>query len=150
MDTKLKEQPTIYYAHAMSWYGTPGEAGDVAALRVEGYDVLNPNDKDGFYSRQVEAMKARGEFDVMTIFREAVRSCHVLAYRPLTYGPGIVTAGVAVEIMEAHVWNMPIFRLSGGCNAQVCSPVYLTEGLPDWSMVAGISRTRDLIKRGIL
>ena len=147
---KLRELPTIYYAHAMSWYGTPGEADDVAALRAEGWSVLNPNDAEGKYSRMVSDMKLRGDFDVMKIFREVVRSCDALAYRPLTHGPGIITAGVATEIMEAHLWGKPTYRLSGGCNAQVCSPVYLTEGLPDWSAVVGIDRTRKLIRQGSL
>lgn len=143
-----KELQTVYYAHAMSWYGTPGEADDVAALRAEGFDVVNPNDPR--IEKTVQFYKARGGKDVMAMFRKMVRDCDALAYRPLTYGPGLITAGVAVEIMEAVAWGKPVFRLSGGCNAQVCSPVYLTQGVPDWSAVVSIAETRRLIREKLL
>jgi hypothetical protein len=140
----------IYYAHPMSWYGTTGEADDVAALKAQGYTVMNPNDGEGHFEGLVQREKLLAKPDIMRIFREALRSCDGLAYRPLTHGPGMITAGVAVEIMEAIVRGLPVFRLSGGCAGQVCSPVYLTEGLPDWNAVLTIGVTQKLIKLGIL
>lgn len=137
---------TIYYAHPMSWYGTAGEKDDIAALQAEGFKVVNPN--AAHFERLVNIARINDQ-PIMDIFRATIQHVDALAFR--SFNNDVVSSGVATEIMEAWLWDKPILRLVGGCNALVCAPVsIITNAVPDWHRVANIKTTWDWIKRGIL
>lgn len=100
--------PKIYYAHPMSWYGTKEEEDDVNSLQLEG-EVVNPN-SEPFTDRVRNAQ--RTGFPVMDIFAKTIRDdCDVLCFR--RFNDGALGAGVAREILEAVIWNKPVWEIFG-------------------------------------
>ena len=130
----------VYYAHPMSWYDTPEEAADVAALEAAGHEVLNPNNVA--YAAKVQDLRARGlGHMVMEPFMRAVGECDALAYRP--FKDGRLGAGVAKELMEAIVLKHFVIRL----------PHLVTntnQGRADLATVLTIEETRERIRAGVL
>ena len=119
---------TIYYAHPMSWYGTDNERADMQVLRQEwpGVEIINPSAPD--IVDEFEAWKQHGQnwLTPMNFFTDLVKNSEALAYRP--YRDGKVGAGVAQEILHAHVWGLPIYQLFSGCSAAVCSAPKIMAG----------------------
>lgn len=100
----------VYYAHAISSYGSSQEGKDVATLSKLFYRVSNPNDPE-IEKKYVESGKD------WTIFDDLVRKADVLAYRTLP--DGRITSGVWKEIEKALELNIPVIELPNFTVAQI-------------------------------
>lgn len=141
---------TVYYAHPMSWYGTDHEKADLQLLRLNYDKVINP-------SSDVIKHKLRDWTDrrlpVMDFFANLIHfDADEVAYRP--FSDGMIGAGVAREMFEAHIWGKPLVRIYGGCLGAVCSASKLLAqdgAKPDLlHYTLSVDETRSRIKRGIL
>ena len=96
--------PTIYYAHPMSWFGTPDEAKDLDYIkqRFSEYTVVNP----------AEFKEGNGGMDLMDYCLSRVRASDALIFRGFVSSGGLVGSGVAREILEAMVNGLPVWRLN--------------------------------------
>lgn len=113
----MTDPRSIYYAHPMSWYGTDHEKADLQAIRgaFPEAHVINP--------AKLTAALVKWEHEnpyvgVMAFFVDVVKNAEALVYRP--FSDGKIGAGVAQEILAAHIWGLPIFMLHSGCAAHVC------------------------------
>lgn len=100
----------IYYAHPMSWYGTPEEIADVNAILAQHPDpkdrVENPSGK-GWLEK---VLRWRRSGDPMRPFRDYVQhTANAVAFR--RFLDGKIGAGVATEVLEAMKWGKPVWEL---------------------------------------
>jgi hypothetical protein len=124
----MQDEPrSIYYAHPMSWYGTDHEKADMQCIRTEwpGIKIVNPGGET--ITDQFRAWTAAHPYiGPMAFFEDVVKNTEALVYR--TFRDGKIGAGVAKEILAAHVWGLPIYRLYSGCTAMVCSAPKIIQG----------------------
>lgn len=90
----------VYYAHAMSLYGTIQEKRDLETLQALGFEVLNPNSPEH-----------QAHTD-MPYYLSLVAQCGALAFRAMP--DGSITAGVSQEIGQALSLLCPVFELPSG------------------------------------
>lgn len=103
---------TVYYAHPMSWYGTPEEAADVAFLETQYAKVINPSSPE-IVKEVSQYINSQGQENVMQYFASIIRDqADEVAFR--RFRNGQIGSGVGRELFEAHIWNKPVHRLSGG------------------------------------
>lgn len=146
------EPRSIYYAHPMSWYGTDNEKADLQEIRTRfpGVEVVNPS--AAIHGDQASRMYAKGysSREVMGYFIDLVAEADALVYRP--FSDGKIGAGVAQEILTAHIHGKEIFMLHSGCSARVCGAPKImraTSGDLIWDTLT-IDETRARIKGGEL
>ncbi len=110
----------IYYAHAMSLYGTLQEARDVETLTLLGFEVYNPNCEEGSTVAKTKGMAG---------FKELVDNCGGLAFRALP--DGRIPAGIADEVKWTREAFKPVIELPSSMNSRMISVEetreYLTE-----------------------
>jgi len=141
---------TVYYAHPMSWYGTDNEQADLQLLRLNYDHVINPSSEE-IKARLSDYMRS-GQ-PVMELFADIIRNeADVVAFRP--FADGMLGAGVAREVFEAHIWGKKIARIYSGTCGPVCSAPKLLEmgnGYLDllWATLT-VEETRSRIKRKML
>jgi hypothetical protein len=93
--------PSIYFARPTSLYDTPADIRGYAALISAGYRIVDPNTP----LHQL-GYKANGMSWFLSVIED---EADALAY--MTYLDGSVGAGVAREILEAHLHGLPVFRI---------------------------------------
>lgn len=102
----------IYYAHPISDYGTERELNALVAIRKQWPDayIVNP----ALLSEKVNAMKAEGTTSkqVMQFFLDIVENCDLLVFS--AFKGGDIGAGVAQEILVAHLHGKPVWKISNG------------------------------------
>lgn len=131
----------LYYAHCMSWYGTPEEAADIKYIESQGYEVVNPNTEE--FQEQVEWAKNEG-YPVMQVFADYIKDrADGLVYRPLIFN-GFVTAGVAREVLEALIWHKPVWQVGNSGKDYFMTRKY------DVPVTLTVDETREIIQKGIL
>jgi hypothetical protein len=93
-------RPTIYFAHPISLYGTDVEERAIATLEAQGFDVVNPSDRD----RQ----EACGSD--MTKWAALAASCDRVAAMP--FPSGAFGAGVVKEVEAVLAQGKKAFQLN--------------------------------------
>jgi len=103
------KQKTVYYAHAMSTYGSAIEHMDISNLEAMGFKVLNPNTPEiqDKYQRVKDNIIYKGE--PMLFWQDLAQSCDIFAFRSLPGGK--IPSGVAAELTAARDAGMPIIEL---------------------------------------
>ncbi len=98
----------IYFAHAMTDYGTPREqqALNLLAETFENVKVLNPNEQQ--HSDAAHAFK-RTNLNCMEYFCALVRECSRVAFLPTH--DGMIGPGVMKEIVEAHIFGKAVWEI---------------------------------------
>lgn len=97
----------MYYAHPMSWYGTPEEYRDMMAISTAGHKPFNPNRSE--LDRAVKAEKAAGRGGMEPFMKIIKDETDAIAVRP--FKDGRLGAGVAKELFEAIIWSKPVYVL---------------------------------------
>jgi hypothetical protein len=92
----------IYYAHAITLYGTVQEERDISTLESLGFMVENPN-----HPFHDEGYRREGKD--MDYFLRLIDRCEGLAFRALF--DGSITSGCVLEIEHARKLGMPIIEL---------------------------------------
>jgi hypothetical protein len=90
----------VYYAHAISLYGTQQEQRDVATLEALGFEVINPNSVECQQGYAVQGM---------AYFARFAKECDLIAFRGLPDGD--IPAGIAFEIKSFRDLNKPVIEL---------------------------------------
>lgn len=144
----MKQRPfTVYYAHPMSWYGTPEEAADVAFLETQYARVINPSAEH--IVRQVdEYIKLHGPGQVMQYFADIIRDdVDEVVFR--RFNDGKIGSGVAREVFEAKIWDKPTHAIFTDFKSQR----RLDRNFPGallWPMILTVDQTRARIKKGTM
>jgi hypothetical protein len=116
-------QGKIFFAHPKNTFGTGIEHRALHALYTDGWDVLNPADHQAGYAEKG-----------MAHFLELVGECEAIAY--MSFEDGALGAGVAREILEAHLLDRGVFRI----DPHSCE---ITRDTSRFSGVLSISQTRE-------
>ncbi len=137
----------IYFAHCMADYGNAREAAALAMLKLAfpSVEIINPTSYQQDFNDWRESSPSN-ELRPMQYWTDLVKDCDALAYlwSEDDAGEFVLGAGVAQEILTAHVWEKPVFEIAivrdefGGIGAS------LEIGTP-FSAVLSISETRELI-----
>lgn len=91
----------VYYAHPIGYYRSAVERREVSFIESLGYQVVNPADfrfPEGWRSRRI-----------MDYCLDAVRVCDAVCFK--RYANGDVGAGVAREVLEAHLLGKPVWEI---------------------------------------
>ncbi|GLQ53579.1 hypothetical protein [Devosia nitrariae] len=91
----------IYFARPSALYDTPADVRAYAVLLTGGYRILDPNQP----IHQL-GYRATGMAWFLSLIED---EADALAY--MTYPDGSVGAGVAREILEAHLHGLPVYRI---------------------------------------
>lgn len=100
---------TVYYAHAMSLYGTKQELRDILTLESLGFKVANPNSTHAHLACGELREAGLADSIMDRVFRPMVTGCSALAFR--AFPDGSISAGVAKEIEYATQEKLPIIEL---------------------------------------
>jgi hypothetical protein len=92
----------IYYAHAITLYGTVQEERDILTLESLGFMVENPN-----HPFHDEGYRSEGKD--MNYFLRLIDRCQALAFRALF--DGAITSGCVLEIEHARKLGLPVIEL---------------------------------------
>jgi hypothetical protein len=138
----------MYFAHCMADYGNAREriALGLLAERFPGWEIVNPADYQEKFQRWRDH-KASHARRPMQFWTDLVQQCDGLTFLfSGDDGDYCIGAGVAQEILTAHVWEMPTFQIAifkselDGIAATLAASTAFRD-------VLSIQETRDLIGR---
>ena len=92
---------TIYFARPTALYDSPSDIRGYAVLLSAGYQIVDPNSP----LHQL-GYRASGMSWFLSLIED---EADALAY--MTYPDGSIGAGVAREILEAHLHGLPVYRI---------------------------------------
>lgn len=134
----------MYYAHPMSYYGTPEEFADMKLIKEAGWTPIQPN--ASAFDDGVKREKAAGRGG-MEPFLAAVRASDAIAVR--AFRDGKLGAGVAGELLQAIIFGKEVYELAPGpSGTQRLAKVYNPRGL--LTGVLTVDETRRRIREGVL
>lgn len=141
----------VYYAHPMSYYGTTAEADDIAAIedKFPGVHVHIENPNQPEWQARAQAAKHAGYTGMEPFLEYVAKEADVVVFRAMS--DGFITAGVAKEILEAHFWGKPIYRVVGGSTEKGGTEPYIVRVEPPHaSRFLTVPETKLRVSRGDL
>ena len=103
----------IYFAHAKSDYGTPRERIVLGLIerRFPGWKIVDPNYYQEAFSMWMDRLAVHREHP-MQFWTDLVGACDALVFLFASEGNGdfYMTAGVAQEVLHAHVKDIACFQ----------------------------------------
>lgn len=141
------DQPTVYYAHPMTWYGTKAEKADMQAIakRWPKAKIINP----AMLEAEVEAYKKHnGRDKVMEFFANLIRDkVDIVVVRPAK--KKLLSGGVAREAFEAHNHDKGLYVFNKDDNSDEIDEISLAS-LFFWWRVMPLAETREWLERKVL